>query len=59
MDKCLSNFQIDKCFRDEKNKEIKKNYMGVYYMDKITKYINFYEIIKRKNGKYSYLIHLE
>ena len=28
MDKGLSNFQIDKFFKDEENEEIKKNYMG-------------------------------
>ena len=56
MDKGLSNFQIDKFFKDEENEEIKKNYMGVYFMDSKTRYINFYEIIKRKNGKYPFAI---
>ena len=37
MNKGLSNFQIDKFFKDEKNKELKKNYMGIYSMDKITR----------------------
>ena len=43
-------------FQDEENDEIKKNYMGVHSMDSITRYINFYEIIKRKNGKYPFAI---
>ena len=30
--------------------------MGTYSIDSITKYINFYEIIKRRNVKYSYVI---
>ena len=30
--------------------------MGVYSMDSITRYINFYEIIIRKNGKYPFAI---
>ena len=30
--------------------------MGVYSMDSITRYLNFYEIIKRKNGKYPFAI---
>ena len=30
--------------------------MGVYSMEKITRYITFYEIIKRKNGKYPFAI---
>ena len=56
MGKGLSNFQINKSFNDEKNEEIKKNYMSVYSMDSITRHINFYEIIKRKNGKYPFAI---
>ena len=47
MNKGLTNFQIDKSFQNEENEEIKKNYMGVYSMDSITRYINFYEIMKR------------
>ena len=30
--------------------------MGTYSIDSITKYINFYEIIKRKNAKYHFAI---
>ena len=30
--------------------------MGVYSMDSITRCINLYEIIKRKNGKYPFAI---
>ena len=56
MNKDLKNFQIDKFFQDEENKEIKKNYMGVYSTDSITRCINFYEIIKRKNGGYIFTI---
>ena len=48
MDKGLCNFQISKFFKDKENEEIKKHYMGVYSIDKITRYINFYEIIKKK-----------
>ena len=56
MSKGLSNFQIDDFFKDEENKELKKNYMGTYSIDSITKYINFYEIIKRRNVKYPFAI---
>ena len=52
MSKGLSNFQIDDFFKDEENEELKKNYMRTYSIDSITKYINFYEIIKRRNAKY-------
>ena len=33
---------------------MKKTYMGAYSIDSITKYINFYEIIKQRNAKYAF-----
>ena len=56
MNKGLSNFQIDDFFKDEANEDVKKNYVGTYSIDSITKYINFHEIIKRKNAKYPFAI---
>ena len=56
MNKGLSNFQIDDFFKDEENEDFKKIYMGTYSIDSITKYINFYEIIKRRNAKYPFAI---
>ena len=41
MSKGLSNFQIDDFFKDEENEELRKNYMGTYSIDSITRYINF------------------
>ena len=46
MKKGMSNFQTDDFFKDEENEDLKKNFMGTYSIDSITKYINFYEIIK-------------
>ena len=54
MDKGISNIKIEKFFNDEQNED--KNYMGVYSMDSIMKYINFYEIIKEGNAKYPFAI---
>ena len=54
MNKGISNFQIDDFFRDEENEDLKKNYMGTYSIDLITRYINFYEIINRRTGKYPF-----
>ena len=48
MNKGLSNFQIDKFFKDEENEEIKKTISRLF--------LNFHEIIKRKNGKYPFAI---
>ena len=56
MNKGLSNFRIDDFFSDEQNEDLKNNFMGTYSMNSITKYINFYEIIKRRNRKYPFAI---
>ena len=44
MDKGISNLEINKFFKNEENQDIKNNYMVVYSMDSITKYIYFYEM---------------
>ena len=49
----ISNVDIENFFEYEKNDDLKKNFMGVYSSNSITKYINFYKIIKAKNAKYS------
>ena len=56
MTKGLSNFQVDYFFKEEENEDLKNNYMGTYSIDSITKYINFYEIIKKRNSKYPFAI---
>ena len=49
----ISNVDIENFFENEKNDDLKINFMGVYSSNSITKYINFYKIIKAKNAKYS------
>ena len=56
MDKGLSNFQIDKFSKNKENEDFKKNYMGTYSIDSITRYIHFYQIIRRRNAKYPFAI---
>ena len=56
MDKGLRNFQIDDFFKNEENEDLKNIYMGTYSIDSITRYINFYEIIKRRSTKYLFAI---
>ena len=56
MRKGLSNFQIDDFYKDEENDDLKNSYMGTYSIDSISKYINFYEIIKKRNTKYPFAI---
>ena len=47
MSKGISNFQIGKFFKEE-NEELQKNYMGTFSIDSVTKYIDFYSIIKKE-----------
>ena len=56
MSKGLSNFEIEDFLKQDNNEEFKKNYMGTYSIDSITKYINFYEIIKQRNSKYPFAL---
>ena len=46
MNKGLTNFQIKIFFQNEENEEIKENFMGVYSMDSVARYINLHEIKK-------------
>ena len=53
----ISNSQIQNFFEKEENEDIKNNYVGVFSMDRVTKFIKFHELIKEKNkGKYPFVI---
>ena len=52
----ISNVDIENFFENEKNDDLKKNFMGVYSSNSITKYIYFYEIIKEKDAKCPFAI---
>ena len=52
----ITNSEIEKFFDDETNVDSKRNFMSVYPSDSITKYINFYAIIKEKRAKYPFMI---
>ena len=53
----ISNIQIENFFKAEENEDIKSNYMGVFSMDHITKFIKFEELIREKrNGRYPFAI---
>ena len=56
MDKGITNLEINKCFEKEEKQDIKNNYLRVYSMDSITRFKNFYEIIKKRNGKCPFAI---
>ena len=52
----IANIEIEKFSSDETNEDLKRNFMGVYSSDSITKYINFYDIIKDKRARYPFAI---
>ena len=54
MSKGISNLEIENFFENEENQDLKNNYMGVYSIDSIARYINFYEIKKTKKWKLSF-----
>ena len=49
----ITNTEIKRFFNDEMNDDLKRNFMGLCSSDSITKYINFYNIIKEKESKTS------
>ena len=48
-----TNIDIEKFFDYETNDDLKRNFMGVYLSDSITKYLDFYDIMKQKKSKIS------
>ena len=47
----ISNVDIEKFFENKMSDDLEKIFMDVYSSNSITKYTNFYEIIKEKNRK--------
>ena len=37
----ITNIEVEKFFDNEMNDDLKRNFVGVYLSDSITKYINF------------------
>ena len=48
----ISNIDIEKFFKNDTNDNLKQNFMGVYSSNLITRYINFYKIIKERKAPY-------
>ena len=47
----ISNVNIEKLFENKMSDHLKKNFMGMYSSNSITRYRNFYEIIIKKKKK--------
>ena len=53
----ISNTQIQNFFDNEENEDLKNNFVGVFSMDYVTKYIKFHELIKeQRQSKYPFAI---
>ena len=49
----ITNIQIEKFFKSEENDDIRNNFVGVFSMDDISKYIKFNKIMREKKRKIS------
>ena len=47
----ITNSQIENFFLKDENEDIKKNFIGVFSMDYITRFIKFHELIKEKKKR--------
>ena len=52
----ITNIDIEIFFENETNDDLKRNFVGGYSSDLITKYINFYDIIKERRAKHPFAI---
>ena len=55
----INNIQIENFFQKEENENLKNNFVCVFSMDYITRYIKFHELVrekKRENNHLQYLI---
>ena len=53
----ITNSQIENFFQKDENEDLKRNFIGVFSMDYITRFIKFHELIKeKKKGKYPFAI---
>ena len=54
MSRGISNFEIEKVFKEINNEDINKNFLGVFPSDKINKFIMFEKMMPGK--KYPFII---
>ena len=58
----IGNIDIENIFSNEENDDFKKNYMGVYSSNNLTRYISFHNVISEKkmqNINLQFLIQIE
>ena len=44
----INNNQIQNFFQKDENEDLKNNFIGVFSMDYITRFIKFHELVKEK-----------
>ena len=52
----IPNKDIEKLFENEKNDDIKQNFISIYSSNLITRFINYYKMIKEKDCCYPFAI---
>ena len=56
MYKGIPNLEIENTFKKLSNDDIDKNFIGVFFSDKMNKFINFNLAMKAEDAKYPFLI---
>ena len=52
----ISNEEVMKFFENEKDDDLKENFVGVFPSNYINKFISFHEMAKEKSRKYPFII---
>ena len=54
--KGISNFQIEQAIKEIDDEDLNNNFVGVFPADKMTKFIEFKQLIQEKIAKYPFII---
>ena len=54
--KRISNFQTEGTIKQIDNEDLTNNFVGVFPADKMTKFIDFKQVIQEKTAKYPFII---
>ena len=54
----INNIQIENFFQKEENEDLKNNFVCVFSMDYITRYIKFHELVREKKSENNHLQYL-
>ena len=56
MSKGISNFQIEKAFKNINDPDVNNNFVGVFPANHMKKFVDYKAVIAGKKGKYPFII---